>query len=545
MYLIRREMKRKLTQRILLLFILIFSGIPFLLVAQQNFGISIQTSSVTAMPPVHSGAFAVANGKWIFVGGRIDGLHLMQSNQAFPPHGRNDSIYVVDPNTNVAQAVDASQLPVSVYEAICSANMQFYQDGNYLYLLGGYGKAATQNNWLTFHSLVSIDLNCLLNNIALSNPISSCFLQVIDSNMAVAGGALEKIDSTYYLVFGHRFDGRYARNTSLGSFTQTYTHEIRKFEIFNDGISLAINNYHAETDTNNFHRRDLNVVPQIFPNGDYGCTAFGGVFQKNADLPFLTPIDIRADTTIHQSVFNQNLSQYTSALMPVFDSSSNSMHTVFFGGMSLYTLDTVSGSLIQDTLVPFVNTISRVSRDANGNLTEFQFPVHMPALLGSNAFFIPKDSAPLIHERIVNLNSLGNLTHVGYIVGGIESDLPNIADLDPESMSRPHATVYDVYIDKSISSVRDLPIRNKINNLIVYPNPANNRLYMDFSLEKEENCSVALFTPNGKLVRVLLPETKIRGEQHLTLDTQNLKSGMYYCEVRAGSSVKIVKVVLD
>ena len=363
--------------------------------------------------------------------------------------------------------------------------------------------------------------------------------------MAVTGGMLEKIDSTYYLVFGHRFDGRYARNTTAGSFVQTYTHEIRKFEILDDGTNLAIINYRVQSDTNNFHRRDLNLVPQFYPNGDYGFTAFGGVFQKNADLPFLTPIDITSDSTIHRSGFNQNLSQYTSAVMPVFDSLNNSMHTVFFGGMSLYTLDSVSGNLIQDTLVPFVNTISKISREANGTLTEYKLPVDMPALIGSNAIFIPKGSTPLMHSRIINLNALSGLTHVGYIMGGIESDLPNVADLDPESMSRPHASVYDVYIDKTINSIPDLPIRNKVNDLIVYPNPVGSKLYMDFRLQEEENCMITLFDMHGRVVNLLQPQIKLSGPQHFVFDTAKLASGMYYCEVKAGDSVKVVKVILD
>ena len=124
---------------------------------QQSFSLSIAPSVISSSPALHSGAFAVHNGKWIFLGGRIDGLHIMQSNQAFPAHSRNDSIYVVDPVSNTSMAADATQLPTSIYEALCSANMQFYQDGNHLYLIGGYGKEALQNNWITFHSLISVD----------------------------------------------------------------------------------------------------------------------------------------------------------------------------------------------------------------------------------------------------------------------------------------------------------------------------------------------------------------------------------------------------
>lgn len=527
------------------LFSLLLLLIPVLSEAQQVFSVAVQPSVITAVPPVHSGAMAVVNGKWIFMGGRIDGLHIMQSNQAFPSYGRNDSIYIVDPITNTRVAAAATQLPDSIYEALCSANMEFYQNGNYLYLIGGYGKMAVQNTWLTFHSLISVDLNCLMTNMAASLPIGNCFRQVIDSNMAVAGGMLEKIDSTYYLVFGHRFDGRYARNHSMGMFTQTYTHDIRKFEIFDDGVSLSIVNYRTESDTNNFHRRDLNSLPQIFPNLEYGFTAFGGVFQKNADLPFLTPIDIYSNGSVIQSSFNQNLSQYTCAAMPIYDSVNNVMSNVFFGGMSLYTLDTVNQTLVQDTLVPFVNTISKVVREANGTLSEYKLPVEMPGLLGSNSFFIPKDNAPLFYNKIINLNALSPLEHVGYIVGGIESDFPNIADLDPESMSRAHSTVYDVYIDKTLNSIHDIKIKNSINDLHVYPNPVAGKLLLDFNLMKEENCSINLFSTDGRLVNVIEQDTKLKGVQHFEMDTKAIAKGLYFCRINAGSSVKVVKLIIE
>jgi hypothetical protein len=64
---------------------------------------------------------------------------------------------------------------------------------------------------------------------------------------------------------------------------------IRKFTIYDDGINLAINNYQTIDDTANFRRRDYNLVHQIFPNRQEGITAFGGVFQYNALLPYLMP----------------------------------------------------------------------------------------------------------------------------------------------------------------------------------------------------------------------------------------------------------------
>ncbi len=68
--------------------VLSFLLMPLLSGAQSTFTVDVQASSISVVPPTHSGAMAVWNGKWIFLGGRIDGIHIMQDNQAFPDYGQ-------------------------------------------------------------------------------------------------------------------------------------------------------------------------------------------------------------------------------------------------------------------------------------------------------------------------------------------------------------------------------------------------------------------------------------------------------------------------
>lgn len=80
------------------------------------------------------------------------------------------------------------------------------------------------------------------------------------------------------------------------------------------------------------------------------------------------------------------------------------MHSLFFGGMSqfYYRNDT----LIEDSLVPFVKTISRLTRDGNGNLTEYLMPTEMPSLQGSSAEFILNSELPHYPSKIIKLNEI-------------------------------------------------------------------------------------------------------------------------------------------
>ena len=535
--------KKILLRKIKIVFILLF--IPFLVSAQEQFSISISSSSISSVPAWHSGAFAEWSGKWIFIGGRIDGLHNFQAGQAFDVFSRNDSVFVVDPVADRRWSASLSVLPHSMYEAICSANMEYYQDDSMLYMIGGYGRNDSSSTKITFPTLTAVHLDGLVNAVMTVSPVNSFFRQVIDTNLAIAGGRLEKIDSTYYLVFGHRFDGLYDKNAGSTLFVQQYSNEIRKFNIHDDGVALSVANFHAIADTTHFHRRDYNLVPQIFPGGEYGITAFGGVFQKFANLPFLYPIDITPSSIQVNSSFNQNLSQYETACMPVYDSTNNFMHTFFFGGMSLYTYDTTTHALVQDTLIPFVKTVSRISRDGSGNLTEYNMPVQMPSLLGTNARFIPDHSQSLFNKAIINLNSLPANTHAGWIVGGIQSDFPNVAHLDPGSMSRASSEVFDVFIHKSGVDVNDQLIKNEINNFFVYPNPSDGIFNIEFSINEKMKIEVAVYHANGKKITSLFEGWRQPGNSKFTWDASHEKAGIYFCIVKSGRYSKTVKLTVE
>ena len=105
----------------------------------------------------------------------------------------------------------------------------------------------------------------------------------------------------------------------------------------------------------------------------------------------------------HNNTFNQYLSQYHSAKIPIYDTDNNMMHTLFFGGMSQYKLD-ADGNLIQDDNVPFVKTISKVSRFRDGSMIESSLDIEMPTLLGSGAEFIPiNKNSNYLSDEIVDI----------------------------------------------------------------------------------------------------------------------------------------------
>jgi hypothetical protein len=103
-----------------------------------NYEVSIVPKSVPNFPGVHSFAFGQANGKWLIIGGRRDGLHARQPNSSFPTVSNNTDIMVIDPISNQYWSASLNTLPTSVAEQLQATNMNFYQDADSLYILGGY-----------------------------------------------------------------------------------------------------------------------------------------------------------------------------------------------------------------------------------------------------------------------------------------------------------------------------------------------------------------------------------------------------------------------
>ena len=478
--------------------------------SQDHFDYSVHFTEIhiPGLPGVHSYAFGQHDGKWLIIGGRKDGLHARQPFNAFQPEFNNSDILVIDMDEEVFWNASVEGLPTPIAEQLQSTNMNFYQDSDTLYIIGGYAKSATQDEYITFPNLTTVIVSETIDAIVNGQPIAPFFKQITDDIFAITGGQLGKIDNTFYLVGGHRFDGRY-NPMNNPTYVQTYSHQIRKFYIDNSGDQLSYSDYQAITDPVHLRRRDYNLVPQVFTDGTFGYTISAGVFQVGADLPFLYPVDITAQGYEPITGFNQYLSHYHGAKAAIFDAGNNQMHSLFFGGMSQYYYQ--DGQLVQDDLVPFVRTISRVTRYADGSLHEYQFDMEMPGLKGASAKYIPNLQIPYSFPGIVNLNENQQDTIlIGHIFGGIVSPT-----LNPFANNQTHTT----YADSTIYAVRiinnsssdddddDPPVGVfKIDgsnpyDISVSPNPASGVITISYELEKPVTSQYFIVNARGQLIQ--------------------------------------------
>ena len=473
-----------------------------IIVAGQNhfdYILELEPVSVPGLPGLHSYAFGQHDGLWLIIGGRKDGMHARQPFNTFPQSFSNSDIYVVDINAQQFWSSALSGLPVGIREQLQSTNMNFYQENDTLVIIGGYAYSESSGGHITFPNLTTIQVSSLIEAIVAGESIQPHFKQISDENFAITGGQLGKIGDTFYLVGGQRFDGLYNPMGHM-SHTQTYSDQVQKFKIDNSESQLSISSYTAITDPVHLHRRDFNLLPQIYPDGTEGYMISSGVFQLSADIPFLYPVDITASGINPITSFNQYLSNYHSAKVALYDGLDKEMHMLFFGGMSQYYYS--NGALIQDDQVPFVKTISCLTRFSDGSLQEIQLALEMPGLQGSSAEFIPNESIPHYPSEIIKLSNLTQDTSlIGHIYGGIKSPVLNPFSTNQTDITDADPTIYEVrLIHKKATEIHEIDGRNPYS-MTVYPNPISKEFTIEFYVDKPLECHYFLMNSSGQIIK--------------------------------------------
>lgn len=511
------------------------------------FDIQLTPIQIEGVGGLQAFAFGQHEGNWLIVGGRLDGLHRRQPFASFDIAGHNTQLIVVDPSGNQSWTASLNVLPASIKEQLSATNMEFYQEGDILYLIGGYGYSATAGDHITYPNLTAINIPQTIQAIQNDLSILPFIRQIKDDKLAVTGGYLQKIYDTYYLVGGQKFIGRYnpmGPNNGPG-FIQEYTNAIRKFTLEDDGMTIKIIHQTEIYDRAQLHRRDYNVAPQIMPDGREGLTAFSGVFQENVDLPFLTCVNIDNDGYAVQAGFNQYYNHYHCAHIPLYSAKDNEMHTLFFGGIAQYYDD--NGLLVRDDNVPFVNTIARITRQSDGSMAEYKLPITMPALLGAGSEFIPKPDLPFYENGVLKLDEVDqDTTMIGYIYGGISSSAPNIFFTNTGTQSQASSQIFKVFLIKnSPTSVHDVNVQSKNGlGMVIYPNPSDENINVSFDLPVASVVTLTIMDVDGKVLKEYDWGYLSSGAHHYTTTEVFDNHKVLIFQLQSGDKVSIQKVVV-
>ncbi len=422
------------------------SLLPFtIIIEQMNFQLPVG---------LHSGMIGIYKGLWIFIAGRTNGLHGFGADP-FPVAAQNTMIYVVNPasGTIFSRSLHTSDLTQQQIDSLSVTSPQGYQDNNTLYMTGGYGidtltGAFTTKPILTAFNLPGIVKWTMGDN---SKQLSAYIQQIIHPMFQITGGEMLKLGNVSQLVFGQNQDGVYNPADS-----GIYSEQIRRFQISNVNGQLFANFYPSlpTLPDPNYRRRDLNVMPAIFSVNNrlqYGMIAYAGVFTETTGV-WTVPVVMDQNGTpsmanpLLSTTFKQGMNQYVSATAGLYSQRTKSMYNIFFGGISYGFYS--GGTFQTDSEIPFINQVTTVKMDQNGNFTQYlmnsQYPVILSTsvnpgnqlLFGAGAYYIHANIQRYANG-VINIDNIRKPTVIGYIAGGIMSTLPN-TNTDADSNGSPY-----------------------------------------------------------------------------------------------------------
>lgn len=469
-------------------------------------------------PKLHSYIAGEHDGKWVVLGGLNEGLHGFTDNRTSTTD-RNPDIWVIDPVAKTAASrslanelvpdinnIDSSN--EKTFLSLTSANTQFEQIGDRLYVTGGYGDDlfSDPGSRTTFDTLSSLDLPGLIDWVETGSGLASDHIrQISDPLFKVTGGDMYEIDGKMHLVFGQDFEDPYS-----GRGNGVYTHQVRTFEITDDVGGLSFSGVTTSGDEANnpeFRRRDLNIHPYIRENNselEQGITVLSGVFTPGSDPrdfgAWTVPVDIDADGNASQvdfgndplgtsvpfdasdpnrgpnpdadaldndsRVFKQAMNNYHAAKLGLFSEETGAMHELLFGGITFQEYDPThpnadANGFVADKDLPNTSQITSIIRDAGGDYQQHLMGAYPERTImldgeneprdihyGSNAEFFLAEGMPTYENGVLNLDALPyGETVVGYIYGGIAT-YDNHVFQDAQRLSDASGDIFLVTINR-------------------------------------------------------------------------------------------------
>lgn len=428
---------------------------PILPGSELPFAVSVETADFSLPQGLQSYVSAVHENKVLLFAGLIQGKHGFKT-------GRNTTAFVVDldKGTTVSRSLldPASGLTPAQIDLLSVGNAQYMQTDKSLYITGGYGIDTSSGMFTTKNCLTAVDIGAMIHWV--THPESPKLLaphikQIFDDNFKVAGGAMRKgKNGMALLIFGADTEG------PISTANPIYTEQVRRFFIHDHGkkLSVTFKDPIPLIPDPNYRRRDLNVVP-ILRNHRPSFVALSGVFTLSNGI-WTVPVVI-SDTgeskmanPANPKTFKQGMNNYECASAELFSQRTNDMYILLFGGISYGFF--VDGVFVESTSLPFINQITTVKINKRGNFTQYIMPAEFPVILsttvnpgnpllfGADAKFFPAHHIKHFPNGVLSFDALPKKKNfIGYIIGGIQSTLPNTTSA-ADSGASPY--IFEVYL---------------------------------------------------------------------------------------------------
>lgn len=421
---------------------------------------------------LHSYVSAIYDGKWLLLAGRTNGLHGFDAgNNNFPADKQNSIVYVVDPVAKTVESRDladlsGSGLTTAQLETLTVTSAQFYQKDDQLYVTGGYGVDTQGSTFNTKPVLSAINIPGLIHWVvdpSIGETAVEHIRQISDTFFQVTGGTMYRVnDELSLLIFGQNFDGPYVPGSN-----GLYTEQVRRFRLIDDGVTLGFEAYNPSplVQDPNYRRRDLNIVPAAFQEEgeiEPNFVAFSGVFTEAGGI-WTVPVFINQNgepsmaDPLDSETFKQGMNNYICPTIELADKHAKKNYAIFLGGISYGYYE--NNRFETDLEIPFINQITTIKFNRKGKCKQYLMNARYPIIIyegmdpakqllfGAGAAFFPVDGLSTYENGVIKINDLPKVGKflIGYVVGGIQSTLPNTNDR-ADSGACPY--IFPVYMER-------------------------------------------------------------------------------------------------
>jgi hypothetical protein len=199
------------------------------------------------------------------------------------------------------------------------------------------------------------------------------------------------------------------------------------------------------------------------------------------------------------------------------------MHYLFLGGISQYQYQ--NGQVVADATVPFVRTISRLTRTSQGQWSEFPLGM-MPGYLGAGAELVIDHQNPAFNsDEIFTLPSsnLPDSLFLGWMVGGISSSIPNAFTSNSTGSTSANPLVYEVWLKNNRVATTTMEETSPYGLW----DSSNQELWIRWEMKTGGPVKLSLTDLEGKSIRKRIIKTVEPGFREHAWDLQDLPSGVY------------------
>jgi len=377
------------------------------------------------------------------------GMHLLSTPKGPEPifglkTDYNDEVIVVDEEDGTVFTGSLNHLTGTVRDALYVTNASAYQDGDTLYIYGGYGPNPDETDVVTKPYVTAVDLVDVRNAVIAGTPIpESAFDVTVNEDVRTTGAEIFPLSEGRFVLFGGaNFQGDYPSHT-----VELYRDHAQVFDLASSA-TVPVQTIVSEDQftTTDLHRRDLNgySATLIGEGGErtYGLTVTGGVFKfgfSHYDTP-VTWMD--GDTyAVEDTDSIVKLNLYHGPSAGFISESTGANRVVHFGGITAY--DSLEAEFANFSL-PWSDMVSEVEFDGV-DFVEERLIGHAPNPI-ANAHVLKNRTLPLAVNGQIELDQLPpNEIYLGAIYGGIHA-----AEATEFPMTWASGEVVDVYVVKGV-----------------------------------------------------------------------------------------------